>query len=531
MRKNCFLMLLALAFTAYSCRNDYLPDQAENYNNSGSFQLTSQRISLDDSKHKAHLLPELEKAEAGLKAKIKSNVLGKVIDYGDGVSIDTDHVIYIENGPDYHTYTFKINRENAPENAPLENLLLSPLPDGSYQEFLVTYHLTAQEREKIRNAEPVNTKGKTIITELAKGSFNSGGQLAKMTCNWTEETIWQGCSHIVKGQSYHNASNVADWPNCTADVKPSVYTIITGGCITEQPEVIDYPGGPGSGTGPGGGGNTAPGTLPDDCIAVAGNPGEVGMINPDGCNTGMPTLPNIPPKVNPCEKIMAESNKAKELLAKPKANGRLDEVKVNISTHPNEKSFSLGVDSNGNEQVTGIFEDFSGTQTNIVAQSSSFKVKAGVHTHSPSDLAGPSFADAYTFINANSINNDFDYYYTIAYDGNEYVYTITNQYLFEKFTGKYPPSTYIDFESMSWNLTSSLGIEGEKVAKSFRKQGKSKNESYDLALAFILKKYNAGIGISKRDTNGDFKPIFVEELPDPDNPKRKTYQQTNNCNL
>lgn len=75
----------------------------------------------------------------------------------------------------------------------------------------MTYNLTPQEREKIRNGEPVNTRGKTTITELAKGSFNSGGQLAKMISNWTEETIWEGCSHILKGYSCHNASSFSDW--------------------------------------------------------------------------------------------------------------------------------------------------------------------------------------------------------------------------------------------------------------------------------------------------------------------------------
>ncbi|WEK69138.1 MAG: hypothetical protein P0Y62_14960 [Candidatus Chryseobacterium colombiense] len=65
-----------------------------------------------------------------------------MIDYGNGVSIDTDDVIYIENGPHYYTYTFHIKRDNAPEDAPLENLLLSPLPDGSYREL---YTLTSIE--------------------------------------------------------------------------------------------------------------------------------------------------------------------------------------------------------------------------------------------------------------------------------------------------------------------------------------------------------------------------------------------------
>jgi hypothetical protein len=128
--------------------------------------------------------------EHKFKTFAKSDAQGKMVNYANGVSIDTDNVIYIENGADFHTYTFNVKRANAPETAPLENLLLIPETDGSYKEFLVTYNFTTQEREEVRNGEPVDTKGKTTITELAKGSFNSGGHLAKMSCNWTEETIW-----------------------------------------------------------------------------------------------------------------------------------------------------------------------------------------------------------------------------------------------------------------------------------------------------------------------------------------------------
>ncbi|WP_157798790.1 hypothetical protein [Chryseobacterium geocarposphaerae] len=46
-----------------------------------------------------------------------------------------------------------------------------------------------------------------------------------------------------------------------------------------------------------------------------------------------------------------------------------------------------------------------------------------------------------------------------------------------------------------------------------------------------MKKYNSGVGLSKKDPNGDFKPIFVEEQQDSNNPKKKIYNRTENCNL
>ncbi|PJJ64232.1 hypothetical protein [Chryseobacterium geocarposphaerae] len=124
---------------------------------------------------------------------------------------------------------------------------------------------------------------------------------------------------------------------------------------------------------------------------------------------------------------MENNIKAKEFLSKTKANDRIVEVKTGIATNVNEKSFSLGIDVNGIEQVTPIFEDFSGTQTNIVAKSSYFTVKAGVHTHSPGGAAPPSATDIYSFMKANDTNSEFTLYYTISYDGNDYVYSIIDQ--------------------------------------------------------------------------------------------------------
>ena len=70
MKKNLFLrlcLILTVILSTFSCRQDLLPEK-ETYNNSSAFQLSSKRISLNEAKHKAKLLPELEKAEAEFKA-------------------------------------------------------------------------------------------------------------------------------------------------------------------------------------------------------------------------------------------------------------------------------------------------------------------------------------------------------------------------------------------------------------------------------------------------------------------------------
>ncbi|MCP1299016.1 hypothetical protein NK356_07560 [Chryseobacterium sp. S0630] len=138
------LTLVTIMVLLYSCRNELTPEQETN--NSSQFRPISKTIRLEQSKHKLVLKTELQKAQDNL-TEIKTNISGKSVDFANGVSIDTDNVTYIEYGPTFHTYTFNLVRENASENAQLENLVLSSLPDGSYKELLVTYNFTSQEKK------------------------------------------------------------------------------------------------------------------------------------------------------------------------------------------------------------------------------------------------------------------------------------------------------------------------------------------------------------------------------------------------
>ncbi|WP_332453613.1 hypothetical protein, partial [Chryseobacterium aquaticum] len=144
MKKNLLLRLYLIMIALLSlpsCQQDILQEQ-ETYHNTSAFQLTSKRISLNEAKHKANLTTELEKAKKTLKTFSKNNVQGKIVNYGNGFSVDTDNVTYIENGPNFHTYTFNLTRDNALPADPVENLVLVPMTDGTYKELLVTYNLT-----------------------------------------------------------------------------------------------------------------------------------------------------------------------------------------------------------------------------------------------------------------------------------------------------------------------------------------------------------------------------------------------------
>lgn len=95
-------------------------------------QLKSKTISLQESLHRPKLLPILEDANRSLLEYNKSVS-------NDSIVIDTEHVIYIENGPNYHTYTFNIINNN--DATSLKNLVLTPLPNGEYMQLIFSYNL------------------------------------------------------------------------------------------------------------------------------------------------------------------------------------------------------------------------------------------------------------------------------------------------------------------------------------------------------------------------------------------------------
>ena len=213
--KNKFILrllsLVTIMVLLYSCRNELSPEQ-EAYNNSDQFRPTSRTIRLEESKHKLVLITELQKAQDNL-TEIKTNTSGKSVDYANGVSIDTDNVTYIEAGPNFHTYTFNLVRENAPENAPLENLVLSSLPDGTYKELLVTYNFTAQEKLDILAGKGVKTAGRATAIELAKGTY--GGAISNRSMGVEESCSYQTVDMYFSCYTgEHHQGNESSWGSC-----------------------------------------------------------------------------------------------------------------------------------------------------------------------------------------------------------------------------------------------------------------------------------------------------------------------------
>ena len=351
MKKNLMLrlcLMMAVVLSTFSCRQDIILQEQETYNNSSAFQLTSKRISLNEATHKAKLVSELEKVETLFKAK--SSAFGKTVNYGNSVSIDTDDVVYIEYGP-YHTYTFKINRENATANAPVENLILSLEPDGTYKELVKTYNLTQNDWHELSLGNGIDLEGKTTTVEVAKGTYYQAN--AKSSgCSYQSQQVYQACCHGVHGEG-----NIGEWGNCTCTGNglPKMYTIEILVCPPEPgAPTTGWTPTPSSPTAPSGvggepldGGSTSGSeTNPTDPNTVEGAQGQLG---------GTPTLPLLQVGVNPntpCGqlKIVSENTnvKAKFTTLKNNITGTNEKGILIRDVAGNETSNIIDGDGKGN---------------------------------------------------------------------------------------------------------------------------------------------------------------------------------------
>ncbi len=405
MLRLCLMTIALLSLN--SCRQDILHEQ-ETYNNKSAFQLTSQRISLRQAKHRARLLAELKQVETGYKTQIKSNLQGKTVNYGNGVSIDTDDVIYIENGTGFHSYTFNIKHENAPADAPVENLVLSPLANGTYRELLLTYSLTPLEKQMLESGVPLDAHGKVTITELVAGTYSSAGLMSKAisNCKWEPKTMWHECS---SGEHNGTNANECDYINNLANGTPPIpYVVMEYKCTALPVDTSLGENGDGGGSGP----QNGPGGLSGN------NPPEV------------PTILNLPPiKGSPCPILKRNSNDAE-------FQSKLDSLKTRVmpSTPNYDEHETAVVVTNDHGQL--IYNTYT-TPNEAGPNVQSVKIEvtdsdiAVMHNHTiksaflaPSYLDLVDFYDHYKFLDAGV--KPYYIYYLACYNGEVYALRADN---------------------------------------------------------------------------------------------------------
>lgn len=360
-------------------------------------KLVSKSISLQESIHRTKLIPLLEDTRQRLKHQSKAGT-------NDSLIIDTDHVIYIENGPNYHTYTFRVIDNENPKI--LSNLVLTPLPDGSYKQLMFSYNFSSDELERLRQKLPVDPKGKVHIYDIGNTTIVNKG------CIYAEETIWHECSEGI-----HDRQNLNDWGNCKAAVPPKVYTISYWSCGSEGT------GGGGDGTGSGGdnGGGTGGST---GCEAEAfENPTDPTSGN-GPCGGGVITEPNVGVNESQCFKI-------KKKFRNPRFVEKYDKInKPEIFDLDHETGAFERYPPKENNLPSGFVdvENYPGT-TNMDLPVDKSGIVGLMHSHNNEDSTGNhpvkifSPTDIRTFINhlmpqANSYTGSYTNAYSVVTTSN-----------------------------------------------------------------------------------------------------------------
>ncbi len=233
---------------------------------------------------------------------------------------------------------------------------------------------------------------------------------------------------------------------------------------------------------------------------------------------------------SPCEKATNGAVVAKEIVNSINISSKISNLQPAIATDQFEKGFNFGKNTSGTYAVSGTY---TGTLTglNMPDTEVGFTVAGSFHTHPTLDAYECfSPADFYKFSENNQSNSNFSTMFTLGSLGGVYNVVITDPVKFNNFTNNYAKGVYLDAEG-HWKENSIIRIDFEFVKKHFLDQQKTEDEAFALAQAFVLKKYDLGINISKKDSNGDFKPIFVNEIKDPLDPTKVSYEQTETCNL
>ncbi|WP_100077061.1 hypothetical protein [Chryseobacterium camelliae] len=237
------------------------------------------------------------------------------------------------------------------------------------------------------------------------------------------------------------------------------------------------------------------------CKKCHGSIDEVVIPPPSGGGPTNPTPPPIPPPVvinppsnpqeDPCKKAEAGSKKASDIAKDPKFSSAKQGVLNGLAQNGGENGVGFGVNSpNGPLQSTGV-QPLGATSGNV---NNPFNYPtADMHNH-PQNTP-PSAGDVYSMMTYASQHSTFGTRYVVLPDGTVYALTVTNAGAFANFLSNYPPSQVPGFAP---NFSGAVYTDWDDAYF---------YSNAEIALSYVLDKYNTGIALTKMDSNGNFKKV------------------------
>ncbi|WP_345203810.1 hypothetical protein [Chryseobacterium ginsengisoli] len=390
------------------------------------------------------------------------------------------------------------------DNKLLENIVYSEKIDKDFREQMF-YTFMYMDNKTFGNEDFTNIPKDLFV---GKKYNNEYGRMRIKNLTTSTATIQQNGKMIwlqscgVYWQCSHHGEGKCDncMAKCHVNICYDVVISVPDGDAT--PQIPNTSGG-----GDGGGGTPGPQPPKDPCTQSGTAFYRISQQCSENDDTG------IVIDETPCQKIITENTKAKNLLDQAVIAAQNTIMKIGISTSTIEKGFIFGKDASGNYKTSNIIlGDSSGAQVDLPPTHTDFTAEGGIHDHTIKTYEVPSTGDIYWFMQNNYQNPNFDYYLINGAEGTTYACVVTNQSDFDNFPLTHPPSQYFSSEDNAWNPTKDIGKDFDLSEKYFKDIGKSDEEAKELAMAFVIGKYNTGMGLSKKDSNGNFQPIFVKEI-------------------
>lgn len=235
-----------------------------------------------------------------------------------------------------------------------------------------------------------------------------------------------------------------------------------------------------------------------------------------GCEGGGGGEDPPPPPPDPCTDAQPAANAATTLSQNSSYTG----AKSNIQgANPSvEHSVTFGTDANGNTTASSMTSCTS--PSNCTVNTSWPGAFADLHNH-PDDQP-PSPGDLYGLVSINQNNNNYNTRMVITPDGSVFALVIIDINLASTFVSNYPKEQIGNYPP---DFPDPIFTDFDNAKIQLQMQGFNNLIAEQMAMAFVLDKYNSGIALLKQDGNGNFKRLRTQE----NTANGNTTYAANNC--
>jgi hypothetical protein len=262
--------------------------------------------------------------------------------------------------------------------------------------------------------------------------------------------------------------------------------------------------GTGDGTGGGGTGGSTGWYSGGESIpcASAATQRSSGAIQPiDGCGSGWTAVTTNPtPTItDPC----ADAKPASDAATVLSQNSNFSNAKTNIQTASSdnkEHSITFGKDASGNITTSPIDN---GTNISGTVNTTWPGAFADIHNHP--DPVVPSPGDFYGLVSLNENHSNWATRFVVTPDGSVYALAVIDLAKASAFKNLYPADQVPGYPPTFPGVVCDDLAEAKSYIKNV--MGLSSLISDEMAMAFVLEKYDTGIALLKQDSNGNFKRL------------------------